>query len=230
MLKKDELLERQSGLTVMDTLNALRDQALNTFEEFFIRLQAKGGGKIRLRTASRIATEMTTGVFSPLYGQIDPLHIGEAARAMSIAGKYGTRLLHIGDNVRSNALDIILSEYPSHGFVIDRQEAKTLFKNVREPDENEQKLMNTLSDLAWLPNNEKILIFLSSELSQKDKKSTKTNIKEKNDGKNTTQNKRTESNNATKEARVESSDGKKNNLDVRKLQLTQIQNFHPKHG
>ena len=168
MSKKDELWEMQSGLTVMDTLSALQDNALNSFEKFFLEILAKSGGTITLKTAAQIGTEMTTGLFRPLYSQVDPLHIGEAGRAMSIAGHYGKRLLNHGGNIGTKELEFIMSEYPSHGFVIDRQEANTLFKNVREPTEVEILLANMLSVRARWPEHFQLgeispFNFLSSE-------------------------------------------------------------------
>ena len=77
-------------------------------------------------------------------GQVDPLHIGEAARAMSIAGHYGQRLLLSSQNIGKKELAYLLSEYPSHGFVIDRGEAERLFKNVRKPTEKENSLAELL--------------------------------------------------------------------------------------
>ena len=169
MSKKDELLETQSGLTVVDTLTALQDNAFMAFEKFFLDLTTKSGGSITLKTATQIATNMTTGLFAPLYGQVDPLHIGEAGRAMSIASRYGQRLLGHGCNIESNALEFITSEYPSHGFVIDRQEASNLFKEVREPTRDETLLAEKLDEKSRLP--DKIDIrsrppfeFLSTEL------------------------------------------------------------------
>lgn len=151
MSKKDALWEMQSGLTVMDTLAALQDNAFAAFEQFFLDIQRRSQGSITLRTAAQIATEMTTGVFSRLYGQIDPLHIGEAGRAMSIAGHYGKRLLTEGQNIHPEALEIIMSAYPSHGFVIDRREAEFLFGNVREPTPHERILAELLGDQARWP-------------------------------------------------------------------------------
>ena len=149
--KKDALWETQSGLTVMDTLSALQDNAFNAFEKFFLDLQRRSDGTITLRTAAQIATDLTTGMFSQLYGQVDPLHIGEAGRAMSIAGHYGRRLLNDGENIDPNALEFIMSAYPSHGFVIDRHEAEILFTNVREPTPNERLLGEKLGDEARWP-------------------------------------------------------------------------------
>ena len=169
MSKKDELWERQSGLVVMDTLGSLQANAFETFENFFLDIQEKTRGAITVRTAAQIATEMTTGLFGPLYNQVDPLHIGEAARAMHIAGKYGNILLREGRNIDPGALTNIMSGYPSHGFVIDREEASRFFSKVREPTTTEVLLAEKLDNEARWPNNstpppEQWFRFLSTEI------------------------------------------------------------------
>ena len=109
---------------------------------------------------------MATGLFSSLYSQVDPLHIGEAARSMSIASQYGGRLIKNGGNIDIEALKFITSMYPSHGFVIDYDEAKLLFGRVRKPNKEEIILMEALGDDAvWPFDDMKAQIeFLSSEL------------------------------------------------------------------
>ncbi len=99
MEKKDEIVGSQSGLTVMDTMAALREHSFNSFEKFLLDLIKKSGGSISLKTSAEIATSLTTGLFSPITGQVGPLHIGEAGRAMSMAGQYGFRLLQNGKNI-----------------------------------------------------------------------------------------------------------------------------------
>ena len=94
---------------------------------------------------------MTSGVFAPIYQQVDPIHIGEAERAMSIAGLYGRRLLVESENITPQALKLILSEYPSHSFVIDRHEAELLFANVRGPTPDQAELAKALGDSARWP-------------------------------------------------------------------------------
>ena len=81
----------------MDTLSTLKDNALAAFDKFFLDIMAKSSGTITVQTAAQISTEMAVGMFTPLYSQVDPLHIGEA-RSMSIAGHYGKRLLAHGEN------------------------------------------------------------------------------------------------------------------------------------
>lgn len=151
MSKKDELWETQSGLTPMETLNALQNKALTAFEDFFLSIKTRSGGTITLRTATQIATELTTGLFAPLYGQVDPLHVGEAGRAMSIASRYGNRLLDRGCNIDQDALKFLTTQYPSHGFVIDRREASLLFGAVREPTAAEVALAEALGVRARRP-------------------------------------------------------------------------------
>lgn len=151
----------------MDTLTALRDNAFQAFEKIFLDIQLKSQSSITARTAANIATEMSTGLYSQLYGQVDPLHIGEAARAMSIALHYGARLLENGRNVNSENLGTLISEYPSHEFVIDRREVEKLFNNVRDPSHNELLLGELLGDKAKWPyhTDNPAFEFLSSELS-----------------------------------------------------------------
>ena len=111
---------------------------------------------------------MTNGMFAPLYGQLDPLHIGEAAREMSIAGHYGQRLIMRSKNIGIASLNIITSEYPSHGFVIDRREAQALFENVRQPSKDEIDLAEAIGINArwpdWQLNEGPNFSFLSTEV------------------------------------------------------------------
>lgn len=164
MAKKDELFESESGLTVMTALTALHEKALLAFEHFFIQTSVHSGGRISVRTASSIATELTKALFSPISQQVDPLHVGEAFRSMNVAKAYGERLVEKSKNLSAEKLDELISEYPSHGFVIDRIEAGKIFKNVREANDNEQALLNLWGNLAISPVRTPFVRFLSDEI------------------------------------------------------------------
>ena len=171
MSKDDELMRTQSGLTVWETLDALKEQADDAFTEFFLNMQARSRGAITLRTATEIATKMTTGLLAPLYGQLDPMHVGEARRAMSIGSEYGKRLLSKGKNINEGELQYLTSEYAAHGFVSDRLEAEELFKNVREPTPEESLLVAGLGELAIAQRSrtsEPFVEFLSEEITSGD--------------------------------------------------------------
>ncbi len=174
--KKDELWQRQSGLIGMDTLRALEGNAFEAFEQFFLQLKSKSGDTVSLRTATEIATGLTSGLFAPLYAQVDPLDIGEARRAMSIAQDYGNRLFQQSRNMAGEGvLERLTSAYPSHGFVIDRLEAKELFLSVREPTEKESALALALDSDALDPIPvalEGVFSFLNDDWSEDDEDAT----------------------------------------------------------
>lgn len=151
MSKKDELFEVESGLTVMDAITTLNEKAYAAFEDFFLRTKAGGAGSITMHSAAEFATQLTTGLFSQLYAQIDPMHVGEAGRALEIADYYGSRLLAASGNCNQSALTWLNTQYPHHGFVIDRDEASTLFENVREPTPSEYMLAESLTSKSRFP-------------------------------------------------------------------------------
>ena len=129
--KGDEVGERSSGLTPMHALESLQQLASKHFEDCFKGLRFSEELAFSTKAASEIATKIVVGLFGPVYGQVDPMRIGEFDRAMRIAGDYGSRLGK--GNLKEDALKRLLASYPSHGFVIDRKEAAELFKSVENP-------------------------------------------------------------------------------------------------
>ncbi|RZI63006.1 MAG: hypothetical protein EOP37_00605 [Rubrivivax sp.] len=49
---------------------------------------------------------------------------------MTVALAYGQRLAEHSQNIGQEALTKLVTCYPSHSFVIDRKEARVLFRNV----------------------------------------------------------------------------------------------------
>lgn len=149
--KSDELFEWTSGLTVGATIKALRQEAQAMFRELLFDLKEGSKGQITLRTAMDTAANLTTGMFGPLFAQIDPLRLGEDGRSTRIMEEYGERLAKAGKNARSDAIRTLVAGYPSHNFEIDREEARTLFRKVEEPNEEEEALIRSLGDVAYEP-------------------------------------------------------------------------------
>lgn len=164
--KKDELFEMHSGLTVLNALTELQLKALEFFERGFIRLKVKSGGRITLKTATAIASDLAKGMMTPIMSQIDPMHVGEVSRAMRIGKDYGRRLSELSNNLQEDALNKLVEGYPSHGFVIDSKEAKTLFINLRSPSKDEAKLASMMEGIVRNPpptNEEPIIAYLSNK-------------------------------------------------------------------
>ena len=165
LYKEDEIGETRSGLTVLSALDTLHQQASKAFEYFMLSIKFRRGGYITTRTAMQLAATLTGKLMEPIYGHIDAMHVGEAGRYLSIAKKYGKLLNRKSGNLQEGTLNKLTNEYPVHSFVIDRQQAKDLFKNVRPPSEEEKTLSEKLGSLAIFPKSQssKLIAFLNSE-------------------------------------------------------------------
>lgn len=139
LYKQDELSSLGSGLDIFKALDVLGQQAFRVFEQHFLGIIQRSGGNISTRTAADIARHVAPQLLAPIAGQIDPARLGELQRAITIAKNYGERLG--GD---PNAVQQLIYNYPSHGFIIDIDEAKGLFRAVREPNDAEWDLECTL--------------------------------------------------------------------------------------
>jgi hypothetical protein len=129
--KPDETGERDSGLTPTQALDILERRSKSLFKQHFNQLRTDTEFGLTTKTAVEVASTITTGLMSEIYGQIDPMRLGEVERLMGIIAAYGERLSK--HNLKSGALAKLMSNYPSHSFVIDRCEAEDLFERVSVP-------------------------------------------------------------------------------------------------
>jgi len=157
MFKRDEIV-LTSGLDTIQGIESLIHQLFTGFEKYMLDIMGKSGGAISTRTASEIAGQLVTGLFQPIAAQIDPHRIGEVERAMNIALAYGERLRR--KNLTFEALAQLVHGYPSHGFVIDAQEATRLFDNVRELSESEYNLLPLLGEFVATPQEDVVMLDL----------------------------------------------------------------------
>ena len=162
ILKKDELGERFSGLTVDIALSELRRLSFGTFTDFALRLKRQYKSWVTFKTTIDLASRMTTALYSEIYRQIDPLKIGEDARAMQIAAHYG-KLLETrpsnakeGSNIKDGTVKRLLEGYPAHDCVIDIDEARELFNRVTEPNEEERRLIFALGEQALYADDDEV--------------------------------------------------------------------------
>lgn len=152
--KPSEFNEQSSGLDIQQALNVTLAHSLDAFRRTLV--DVRFGGRLSTKLAGEFAAQVVAGIALPLYQQIDPNRLGELQRAMSIAKEYGERLNAYSRNLKDGALGRLIADYPSHGFVIDRKEAKELFHRVGALTTAEQALCDTLwglleSQVDWGP-------------------------------------------------------------------------------
>jgi hypothetical protein len=129
-----------SGLDTLQALTLIQENGFRAFRRYVVDL----AGQVSTRTAMEIAVSLASSQFEPIAAQLDPLRLGEAARANSIANDYGERLST--SNVKSGALARLVSDYPTHGFVIDRREAQGMFERVDELTSEEERFVAQIED------------------------------------------------------------------------------------
>jgi hypothetical protein len=172
--KSDELGERTSGLTVESAFEKLQEQSFELFIRNLSDIKNRIGGRITFRTAADLASQMVIGVTSDIFAKFDPVSIGEDHRANRVAEEYAIRLNLKAKNLQPESrraiagLEMLLRGYPSHGFVIDREEAKNLFQRVAAPTGQISELLDLLGAKVLIPrsssqNQMPMLEFLNAE-------------------------------------------------------------------
>jgi hypothetical protein len=179
-LAKDDELSNTSGLSYLQSLTSLNEQIFRSFESSFLNLKRKSGFTITTKTAAEIGSKLAVGLISPISAQLDPVKLGEVQRAIKIADAYGKRLCE-----DTSIVSRLIAGYPSHGFVIDYEEASRIFPNVRFVNQQEALLERMLFHIVRAENEEPtisdLLEFVAEqEQEEKDKQQQKEQESEKN--------------------------------------------------
>lgn len=173
LTKVDKFDQLQSGLTIQDSLNTLEARALEKFYEIVEDYMQANNGLLSFTSATKAASDFVTQLYAPVFSRIDPEEVGARARSMRIAADYGRRLAVKSQNLKQTTLRALAETYSSHSFVIDRQEAETLFLRVRSVDKNEAAVINALGRPARFQMPDFSFQALSKSLNDKTQKDAK---------------------------------------------------------
>jgi hypothetical protein len=143
---KDEVYGQTPALDVKQALTTIAKLNADNFLECFYKLQP--GRIVSTKTAAAVAEALALGLSGPIAHQIDPILIGRVDRSMQIAEAYINRLHPGFDETKKKN---IISGYPSHSFVIDFLEAKSIFSSVRCPDAKELQMEDGLRGFGRVP-------------------------------------------------------------------------------
>lgn len=160
MSRPDEVLQRASGLEVFSTLQYLTDHAFACFEKNMLAIISKSGQTVSTRLASEIASKLATGLLRPITAQLDPYRIGLAQRGLEVTKTYGRQLAN-PKNLKFDAATVVhhlVNDYPTHEFVIDQEEAGTLFQNVGAMQPAEEAFFERMIDPLSLPADDPVII------------------------------------------------------------------------
>jgi len=145
LAKPDELMSNSSGLDIIEALAVTTQSAFEVLEQRMFELVEHSSGAISTKTAAEISSSFAVELFKPIMAQIEPDRLGEVQRAIKIAQAYGEKLGT--PNLKPGSLQKLVDGYPSHGFVIDFEEARTLYKSVKKPTGYEVEFSNVFKSV-----------------------------------------------------------------------------------
>lgn len=148
MVQRDEIGETRSGMIAKTALRGMADETMSAFVYAVNQIKMASEYSISFDVSSKIASDIAAKVMTPVYAQIDPEILGNDLRNLKVVTAYGKRLSDVGGNVRPRTITKLVEDYPSHDFIIDRDETETLLKTVEELPEE------VYSILSLLPENE----------------------------------------------------------------------------
>ena len=162
LYQRDEIGQRRSGLLFRTAFDSLCTETFDVFQRTLLDIKRSSGGSISFETASRLSAQIAAQVMTPIYAQVSPEALGADMRDLNIATQYGLRLVQQGGNASEDTVMHLVHNYPSHDFVIDSSEAKSLFREVRSPDDNLRQIVMELGTLMFVSKDEPLVLRLDT--------------------------------------------------------------------
>jgi Serine dehydrogenase proteinase len=111
-----------SPLNEFKAMEFLRDYATEFLDYFSFLLVQRG---FSVKQALHESIPGVTGIMAPLYSHVDPSKLGSYRRLLAEGEEYAVRLLQSAGNGNAKKIaERLVWKYPSHGFVINRSEAR----------------------------------------------------------------------------------------------------------
>jgi hypothetical protein len=146
---RDELWEQRSGLISRSAFNSLTEASFEMYQQFMLAIKLGSKNKVSFKLASEISTRLACQLMTPIYGQLNPDVIGSDFRDLNVAMEYGRRLAKICNNPKPHAVRHLVRNYPSHDFIIDDDEARSLFIDVEVPKPSLYALIECFDSMAF---------------------------------------------------------------------------------
>ena len=141
-----ERQERLSGLDEVHSLERLNAFAMTALDKAMILFATRTG--MKAKTLLPHVTRFVADLTGPLFGHIDVVHYTQVSRALKEGEEYARRLLRrrLGPADANAIARQLVENYPEHGFIIDRDEAKDLGLRLKDPTDDQSRIMDDIAD------------------------------------------------------------------------------------
>ncbi len=128
-------------------LRQLQQEVMEVYDTAVARIVKASG--LRPFEAGSKAAELIGGLYAPLLGQLDPARLADCARGLGVGKAYAERMLQryrpaLYAERGEALLRRLIHGYPTHGFVLDREELEDLGLPNRPPDATEAPVLDQL--------------------------------------------------------------------------------------
>jgi hypothetical protein len=129
-----------SPLDEFKSMEFLREYATEVLDYFSHIVIERSG--MSVKESLHEAIPAVIGMMTPLYGHIDPSKVGGYRRSLAVAEEYAKRILEQRRFPDADGLtQKLVWNYPSHDFVIDYEEVKTLGLPVKRLDLAQEEIL-----------------------------------------------------------------------------------------
>lgn len=143
--------------------NALHIDGQVSPQHVTVRLLSLADAASEGATDCPLASSFAVGLLAPVLSRRDPEQLAEVDRAIRTARLYAERLG--SEHLKEHGLERLLTVYPSHDFVLDREEAAELLHTVRAPTELEAAFLTQVEPIMSSRRMQGRLLLLEDALS-----------------------------------------------------------------
>jgi len=139
---------RCSELAVMKAVGQAGEASLDLFDEAVRRIVGASG--MTAADGAARAADLVGELMGRVYGQLDPVRVAEAGRALEVAIELASRVLRryrseVGAEQARTLLQRLTYGYPCHGFPLDFEELIDLELPVRAPEGSEADCLHRMA-------------------------------------------------------------------------------------
>ncbi len=146
--RQADFSSRCSELAFLKALDQAGEAAVDLFDESMSRILKRSG--MTPYDGAAKAADLVGELMGRVYGQLDPIRLAEATRALEVAVEFGERVLRRyrpdvpADSLR-NLLAKLVYGYPCHGFPLDLEEVAELDLPARPPEGAEAEALDRMT-------------------------------------------------------------------------------------
>jgi len=144
---EDDAPDMGSALEMVQAMEQIQEHLLTTLDLTVKMICARGG--LRVGGAVKLATQFVGQLAQPFYSQIEPIQLGQTARALDIGKRYGELLLKryrgVNTDDASRIADRLVNGYPSHSFILDVEELQDIGLPAEQADAETSTVLSKIA-------------------------------------------------------------------------------------